>query len=135
VTSNLASLEGVKGMCFCGHDESFAECCQPYIQGLKNPPTAEALMRSRFSAFATHQMAYLTLTHDPQTRDQFNLDDNAKWAVSVEFIKLEIMASSEKGNLGAVEFKATYRDLASQTIKIHHEKSKFRKHKNIWYFR
>ena len=38
--------------CFCGASVSFENCCEPYIKGSKNAPTAETLMRSRYSAFA-----------------------------------------------------------------------------------
>ena len=44
-------------LCYCNSQKSFHDCCEPYIQCLKKAPTAEALMRSRYSAYATHQAA------------------------------------------------------------------------------
>jgi SEC-C motif-containing protein len=32
--------------------KEFSQCCEVYINGIKKAPTAEALMRSRYSAFA-----------------------------------------------------------------------------------
>ena len=34
--------------CYCD-TSSFENCCQPYIKGFAKAPTAEALMRSRYS--------------------------------------------------------------------------------------
>ena len=39
--------------------ETYAECCEPYHMGQKAAPTAEALMRSRYSAFALKDATYL----------------------------------------------------------------------------
>ena len=37
--------------CACLSGLPYSECCEPYITGAKNPPTAEALMRSRYTAY------------------------------------------------------------------------------------
>lgn len=37
--------------CPCCSEKTYEECCKPYHNGEKNALTAEALMRSRFSAF------------------------------------------------------------------------------------
>lgn len=36
--------------CYCNSQKEFKDCCEPYIKGLEKAPTAEALMRSRYSA-------------------------------------------------------------------------------------
>lgn len=38
--------------CPCQSGKSYAECCQPYHQRKVHAPTAEALMRSRYCAYA-----------------------------------------------------------------------------------
>ena len=53
--------------CPCGTGLTYGECCGKYHAGT-NAPTAEALMRSRFSAFVTGDEAYLLRTWDPDTR-------------------------------------------------------------------
>lgn len=40
--------------CYCNSQKEFKDCCEPYIKGLEKAPTAEALIRSRYSAYATH---------------------------------------------------------------------------------
>ena len=38
--------------CPCGSGRSYAACCRPAHDGSVPPPTPEALMRARYSAFA-----------------------------------------------------------------------------------
>ncbi|MGR9099494.1 MAG: YchJ family protein [Gammaproteobacteria bacterium] len=93
--------------CICGSGLNAAECCQPFISHASNPPTAEALMRSRFTAFARRDENYLLETWAAETRPK-EIDfskDNSRWT------KLEIV-STKKGlagdSKGVVEFKAYY---------------------------
>jgi len=53
--------------CPCG-GASLATCCGPYIAGAAIAPTAEALMRSRYSAYTLHNEAYLRATWHASTR-------------------------------------------------------------------
>lgn len=48
--------------CYCGNSFPFQDCCEPYIKGIANAPTAEKLMRSRYSAFATGAADYFVNT-------------------------------------------------------------------------
>jgi SEC-C motif-containing protein len=52
--------------CPCG-GPSLATCCGPYLSGAAVPPTAEALMRSRYTAYTQRNEAYLRATWDPRT--------------------------------------------------------------------
>ena len=38
-------------LCPCGSGQAIAECCGRYLDGGEAVPTAEALMRSRYTAF------------------------------------------------------------------------------------
>ena len=49
--------------CPCGIDKPLAECCGPILAGDVLAPTAEALMRSRYSAYALGKLDYLIATH------------------------------------------------------------------------
>ena len=55
------------GACPCG-GASLATCCGPFIAGDALPPTAEALMRSRYTAYTQRDEAYLRATWHPRTR-------------------------------------------------------------------
>lgn len=46
-------------ICFCSSQKSFESCCKPYLNGTQHAPTAEALMRSRYSAYVLHEVDYL----------------------------------------------------------------------------
>ncbi|MFI5298859.1 MAG: YchJ family protein [Polyangiales bacterium] len=48
--------------CRCGSNVAYAECCRPFHRGEREAPTAEALMRSRYSAFALGEVEYLWRT-------------------------------------------------------------------------
>jgi SEC-C motif-containing protein len=113
----------------------YKDCCGRYIEGQESAPTPEALMRSRYTAFTQQNMDYLLVTHDPQTRDQFDLETNAEWAKSVRFMGLEVLNSEAQGTKGIVEFRATFQDLKTNQNQTHHELSRFRKHKEKWYFK
>lgn len=96
-------------------------------------PTAEALMRSRYSAFAKNEMQYLRDTTDPQTLETIDDEANKEWSERAQFLKLEIIHTEEKGTKGAVEFKAAYSvDGENYT---HHEISTFRKQAGQWFFK
>ncbi|MGZ8289572.1 MAG: YchJ family protein [Telluria sp.] len=53
--------------CPCG-GPSLAACCGPYLEGVAVPKTAEALMRSRYTAYTLGNEEYLKATWHPDTR-------------------------------------------------------------------
>ncbi|HWW68570.1 MAG TPA: YchJ family metal-binding protein [Duganella sp.] len=53
--------------CPCG-GPSYAACCGPYIDGAAIAPTAETLMRSRYTAYGLRNEAYLLATWHRSTR-------------------------------------------------------------------
>jgi len=120
--------------CPCCSSKPFAQCCEPYLKGDLEAPTPEALMRSRYTAFALQDMDYVRATTDPQTVLKMDVEASREWAESSEFVRLEVLQSSSEGNKGAVEFKAHFKTADGQTH-VHHEFSKFRKQAGIWYFR
>lgn len=66
--------------CPCGK-ALYAACCGKFHDGLAPASNAEALMRSRYSAFVLKNEAYLLSTWHPSTRPQeplFN-EDKTQW--------------------------------------------------------
>lgn len=122
--------------CYCCSGREFEDCCQPFISGLAKPATAEELMRSRYTAYATVEIDYILRTTHPSTRKFHNGESIAEWAKTSSWQKLEIIATT-KGNSsdkqGTVEFKAYYLD-ANQQSQTHHENSNFRKELGKWFF-
>jgi len=116
-------------LCYCGSNFVFQDCCQKYIEGKEKAPTALALMKSRYSAYATHQVDYLlNTTHDSQ-RKYYSKADILNWATANEWQKLEIIAATEN----TVEFKAYFLDENKQN-QIHHEFSNFKQEKGNWFY-
>ena len=64
--------------CPCGGGR-YADCCAPYLRRETWPPTAETLMRSRYTAFALTDPEYLLRTWHPRTRPETLELDDREW--------------------------------------------------------
>ena len=58
--------------CPCGSGSGLDRCCGPFISGEALAPTAEALMRSRFTAFAQENWDHIKRTYASEARDRFD---------------------------------------------------------------
>jgi len=116
-------------LCYCNSQKTFKECCEPYLKGLKKAPTAETLMRSRYSAYATHNADYLVATTHLSERNNHSKEDILLWATSNQWQKLEVLNVTPT----TVEFKAYFLD-HNKTPQIHHEFSTFVQEDGIWYY-
>jgi len=121
--------------CPCGSGRSFAECCEPFITGAALPPTAEALMRSRYTAFATQALPYLHSTLDAQALADYEPEHAEDWSRNSEWLKLEIRSTEdgrETDSDGWVEFVAHFR--YGDEERAHHESSYFVKTDGRWLY-
>lgn len=120
--------------CPCASEKKYEDCCGIFHGG-KDAPTAETLMRARYSAFDKKAISYLSKTHKPGTED-FNEDEARTWAENSTWKGLEIV-STKKGQTndteGVVEFKAHYTDQEGNDI-THHEISHFIKPDKEWFY-
>ncbi|MCU1582297.1 MAG: hypothetical protein JWO01_1685, partial [Microbacteriaceae bacterium] len=123
-TAGAASLR-----CPCLSGLPYVECCGPFHRGAA-APTAERLMRSRYSAYSTGLVDYLLDTWHPSSRpDELELDPGIRW------YRLDILARSGGGILdrdGTVEFEAHYR--LDGTAGVQHETSRFLKEGGRWLY-
>ncbi|GAA3932279.1 YchJ family protein [Litoribacillus peritrichatus] len=99
--------------CPCGSNKRFDLCCGPYINGVKKPSTAKALMKSRFTAYALANEEYLKATWHPFSCPQkLELNkDKTQWQ------QLKILGSKKGKSLdkkGWVAFAAFYLDESGQ---------------------
>ncbi|AYO58267.1 preprotein translocase subunit SecA [Chryseobacterium sp. 6424] len=117
-------------ICPCCSAKDYNECCYLYHSGEENAPTAEALMRSRYAAFALKNADYLYNTTLPGKRKFHPKKELQEWAEINIWTKLEILRTPA---LDVVEFRAYYTDDEGQP-QIHHELSRFRKAKGCWYY-
>jgi SEC-C motif domain protein len=112
--------------CPCGLGLPYADCCAPAHDGTP-PATAEALMRSRYSAFALNRTDYLLSSWHPDTRPPaIDPDPSTEWT------GLTVLSAS--GGLldpeGEVEFVARY--VTDNRRGRLHERSRFLRHAGAW---
>jgi len=116
-------------LCPCGSEKPYDQCCGPIIAGAA-APTAEALMRSRYSAYVKRVEDYLLATWHPETRPS-ELDlaaDDSKWLGLA--VKSHV---TQDENHASVEFVARYR-VAGKGHRLH-EISRFVREGGRWYYR
>lgn len=115
--------------CYCGSGRPYEACCGQLHSGAENAANAEALMRSRYSAYVLKLEDYLLATWHPDTRPS-ELDlaaDDSKW------LGLEVRKHTVQDDTHAtVEFVARYR-IAGKGHRLH-ELSRFVKQDGRWYY-
>jgi SEC-C motif-containing protein len=76
--------------CPCGSGRSYAECCEPYITGKEKAPTAEALMRSRYSAYVEHEIDYIINTcHRGGGKADIDYKSTSDWSGQSKWLGLK----------------------------------------------
>ncbi len=116
--------------CYCCSGLEYDICCQPFIQRLKNPPTAESLMRSRYTAFCLLDHAYLNLTVcGPAKR---YISDTVRPCHWVKLDILNTVKGSEKDRSGSVQFNAFFKENNQRFCLT--ETSQFKKIDGLWFY-
>ncbi|MBK1655890.1 YchJ family protein [Allochromatium vinosum] len=116
--------------CPCGSGRPFDDCCDPHLSGRTIPPTAEALMRSRYSAFATGQADYLLATWHPTTRPAtLTLEPGLRW-LGLKILGTE--AGGEGDQEGWVTFVA--RSKFQGRAQRLQERSRFVREHGRWFY-
>ena len=108
--------------CPCGLPAPYAACCGRFHSGAA-APTAERLMRSRYSAYAVGDRAYLLQTWHPSRRPRRLVLDDTQW------LRLEVLEATGGGLLeteGEVRFQAHYGGGVLE------ERSRFVRHAGRW---
>ncbi len=105
-------------------------CCLPFLRGDKAAPTAEHLMRSRYSAFSVRDIDYLYRSWHPATAPRdLTLDPLQKW------YRLDVHGSTAGGILddeGTVEFSAYYKHPDGNGVLT--ETSRFVRRDGLWVY-
>lgn len=116
--------------CHCGSNSPFSECCTAIFSGRCEAETAEALMRSRYTAFVTGNDSYLLRSWHPTTRPAvLELNGDQQWlGLSIKRIE-KGLAEDETG---VVEFVARYK-IAGKGYRLH-EISQFQRTAGRWYY-
>jgi SEC-C motif-containing protein len=124
----MSEDRGMEERCPCGGGP-YATCCGPFHAGAA-APTAEALMRSRYSAFALGLAPYLRSTWAAATRPaEVDLDPDLRWR------RLQIVDTARGGpadDMGVVEFRAAHR--STEGAGVLHERSRFVREGGRWVY-
>jgi len=114
--------------CPCRSGCPFGECCAPLLSTAKDASTALELMRSRYTAYALGDVAYLVRTWHPSTRPaDLTLDAATRWR-SLHIV--DTVAGGPDDQEGVVEFVARYRDDDGPGLLA--ERSRFRRDGGGW---
>lgn len=112
--------------CPCGSGASFAACCGRWRAGAP-APSAEALMRLRYTAYVRADAATLLATWHPSTRPAtLTLEPGLRW------LGLELRRHETEGDRATVEFVARSK-LAGRAIRLH-ETSRFVREDGRWFY-
>ncbi|MGW8483858.1 YchJ family protein [Microbacterium sp. NPDC055903] len=115
--------------CPCSSGDTFDACCGPILDGAA-APTAERLMRSRFTAFELGDAAHLLRTWHPSTRPSaLGLDEGITWR------RLDVVETVGGGPFdrdGVVAFEAFYREGAVRASM--RERSRFVREGREWLY-
>lgn len=116
--------------CPCGSGQALTACCGRYLDGGETAPTAEALMRSRYSAYVLQREDYLLASWHASTRPaQLGLAEEqpSKW------IGLDLKRHEQQDAEHAiVEFVARYK-VNGRAHRLH-ETSRFVREAGRWFY-
>lgn len=120
-------------LCPCGSGKELDACCGPYVAGDKAAPTAEALMRSRFTAYALGNAKYLRSTLCKTEQAEGELSEAEIKAATWQSLEIRATeAGLEDDDTGMVEFVARFKSGGEQHA--HHERSTFIREDGRWVY-
>lgn len=131
----LTDTQDLDTQCPCGSGKPFAFCCEPAISGRKPAATAEALMRSRYTAFAVGAIDYLVHTTAAAKRSPQDAELLAEQTQITTWTGLEILATEagqKQDEDGIVEFKAAFDSPEGSAVL--HERSRFQRESGQWVY-
>lgn len=117
-------------LCPCNSGAAFFDCCEPLISGKSIARTAEALMRSRYSAYVLRDINYLMASWHLSTKPEA-IDP----ATILDWQELQVIYTekgTESDSEGIVEFIATA--LSHMRFCRFHEVSRFVKEEGLWFY-
>ena len=133
-TTTITGKNPNPATCYCGSGKPFAQCCETFLLMKENPKSVRQLVRARYSAYAIgagKHREFLIRTWHPQTARNINIvdisNDNFTWK------GLEIIEAAQKGDLGRVEFKASFQQ-EDGSEHVHHERAMFHRIKGVWLY-
>jgi SEC-C motif-containing protein len=118
--------------CFCGNPFPFEQCCQPIINGKVEAKNAEALMRSRFTAYMLKNYQYILDTYTSAKRTNLTIKQLSESAQDTQWLSLQVLAHQSQTHTAQVEFKAFYQ--VHNVYYVMHELSDFILESGKWLY-
>ena len=118
--------------CPCDSGKPFAKCCARFLIQQQAAKTPEQLMRSRYSAYYLGGFGdYLLQTWHPATAQGLDAIELSKKTANWQ--GLQVIAKSQQGDRGEVEFKAFFLSPAGKQDCLH-ERSNFARVNGLWLY-
>nr|WP_286945084.1 YchJ family protein [Pseudomonas sp. UBA6718] len=117
--------------CPCGSGIALDDCCGKWHQG-QPAPSAERLMRSRYSAYTLGLIDYLVATTLPAQQAALDRDSMRAWSLGSTWLGLEVEDSELIDTHAFVTFTARWHDGDGEHS--HRERSAFVQQAGRWYF-
>ena len=120
--------------CPCQSGKTYNHCCRPWHDG-KAAPTAEQLMRSRYSAFVFGLVDYLFETTHPNHRAKNLKADIASTCKGLAWTGLDVRdvwQGGEKDKVGKVTFHASFVQEGKNGVHVEH--SRFKRFGKAWMY-
>lgn len=121
--------------CPCDSQKDFADCCGPIIDGNEKAKTAEALMRSRYTAHVLGNLDHVANTNAAEVAKTYNISAAKAQAKNTEWVGLEILQTTDGGpdhETGTVTFTARFKE--NNELYAHRERSDFRRENGEWVY-
>lgn len=122
--------------CPCGSDLAFGACCEPYLDG-ELAPSPEALMRSRYTAYALGDEDYIFRTWSPRTRPPGPYcHPGTRW-LALTILAATTAEQAARDGRGLVEFRAEYETHDGRggvSRDVLHERSRFVRRGQRWLY-
>lgn len=116
--------------CPCGSGQSYSRCCRPLHLRTAEAESAEALMRSRYSAFVKQLDGYLAHSWDPSSAPAtVSFRSGQRWT-GLEIVSSELGGPQDE--TGTVEFIASY-EIEGRSARLQ-ERSRFVRHQGRWVY-
>ena len=113
-------------LCYCDSQREYQQCCGPLLDNGVPAPSAEQLMRSRYSAYKSNRFDYILATYSSDQRSQLSTQDLQQSAANTHWLKLKVCSA----NTDTVEFKAWFSE--NKKLGLMHETSSFVQEDGAW---
>ena len=128
-------MENTENLCPCGSGKSYSECCEPIISRKIKAPTAESLMRARYSAYVKHEIDFIVDSCTKEEKEEIDIEETRAWAEESTWHGLKILVCEKGGENdkeGVVDFQASYTRKGMKDL--HKERANFKKVDGEWLY-